>query len=99
MKWRMANGEWRMVSREHLGGYPFAIPHSPFALLPLLLQLRVEAAEHAVRVALEDAGAVGLAQVQLVDVALGVVEMMPGIGVDAAHGAHHLRREQDVVDG
>jgi hypothetical protein len=33
-----------------------------------------------------------------VDVALGVVEVKPGLGVDAAHRADHLRGEQDVVD-
>jgi len=35
---------------------------------------------------------------QGVDVALGVVEIVPRLRVDAAHGADHLRAEQDVLD-
>ena len=34
----------------------------------------------------------------LVDVALRVVVVMPGLRIDAAHRADHLRGEQDVVD-
>ena len=32
------------------------------------------------------------------DVALGVVVVVAGLGVDAAHGADHLAGEQDVLD-
>jgi len=32
------------------------------------------------------------------DVALGVVVVMAGLGIDPAHRADHLRGEEDVVD-
>src|SRR5712691_5366538 len=33
-----------------------------------------------------------------VDVTLGVIEVMPRLGIDAADGTHHLGPEQNVVD-
>src|SRR5262245_24200276 len=75
---------------------------APFARsgrgLALLLEYCIEPTEHAARVALEDAGAVGVAQLELVDVALGIVEVMPGVWVDALDGTDHLGSEQDVLD-
>jgi len=48
-------------------------------------------------VALINLGAVGLGQAGPVDVALGVVEVVAGLRVDAPDGAHHLGSEQDVI--
>src|SRR6185436_2686683 len=79
-EWR--NGEWRMVSRALRSGCA-SIPHSPFALLPLLLQLGIEAPEHAARIALEDARLVVGADGERIDVALGVIVVVPCPGVDA----------------
>ena len=59
--------------------------------------LHLQPAEHPARVALEDLRPVRVAQGARVDIALRVVEVVPGLGVDAAHRAHHLRGEQEVV--
>ena len=51
------------------------------------------------RVALEDLGACRRGgRPRRVDVALGVVVVVAGLGIDAAHRADHLRGEQDVLD-
>src|SRR5436190_4093455 len=57
----------------------------------------VEARVHAAGIPLEDLAPVGLGESQLVEVALGVVVMMPGLGIDALHGSQHLGGEEDVV--
>src|SRR5436309_229139 len=61
----------------------------------LVLQAAVDAA----RVALVDLAAVLVADADRVDVALGVVVVVAGLRVDAAHGADHLRGEENVVGG
>src|SRR5687767_13068982 len=54
------------------------------------LERRREAREHAARVALEDLRAIRRAQLLVaVDVALRVVEVVPRLWIDAAHGADH----------
>src|SRR3569833_1390472 len=52
---------------------------------------------HAARVILEDLFLVRRAQWQRVDIALGVVVIMPRARVDTSHRTHHLRAKQDVV--
>src|SRR5213594_1961367 len=61
----------------------------------LVLQAAVDAA----RVALVDLAAVLVADADRVDVALGVIVVVAGLRVDAAHGADHLRGEENVVGG
>ena len=34
----------------------------------------------------------------MVDIALGIIEIVAGLGIDPAHRTHHLGREQDVLD-
>src|ERR1043165_9493799 len=59
----------------------------------------VEPGVDAAHVALVDLLAVGRGQRgRRVDVAPGVVEVVAGLGIDAAHRTDHLGREQDVVD-
>src|SRR5208337_956055 len=63
------------------------------------LQRPVEARIDAARVGFVDLVALIAGQVQRrLDVALGVVVMMAGLGIDAAHRADHFAGEQDVVD-
>src|SRR5271168_838941 len=50
------------------------------------------------RVALEDLAAVRLAQWQCVQIAFGIVEVLPCFRIDPAHRADHFRAKQDVVD-
>src|SRR6185437_1542800 len=66
--------------------------------LSLLGELRGEAGIDLARIRLEDLLLVGGGDRGLVDVAFGVVEMMPGLGIDTAHRADHLRGKEDVVD-
>src|ERR687886_327512 len=71
---------------------------SCMALLSLRFQRGVQAWVDAARVAFVDLVAVFGAQVRRrLDVALGVVEAVPGLGIDAPHGADHLAGEQDVL--
>jgi len=42
--------------------------------------------------------AVRVAQVERIHVALGVVEILSRLRIDAADGPHHLRTEDDVLD-
>src|SRR4051812_24321555 len=59
----------------------------------------VEAAEYPTRIALEDLLALRLAEgLGALDIALGVVEIIAGLGIDAAHGADHLGGEQNILD-
>ena len=63
------------------------------------LQRCIETRIDAARIAFVDLVAVFSAQVlRRLDVALRVVEMVPGLGIDAAHRADHLAGEQDVLD-
>ncbi len=57
---------------------------------PLASQPRIQPWKHPARVAFEDLAAVGIAQAQPIEVALGVVEVLSRLRIDAAHGAHHL---------
>src|ERR1700741_4356910 len=64
-------------------------------LLPLCLQGRIEAREHAPRIAFKNILAIGRAQRRSgLDVAFGVVVVEPGLGIDAAHRADHFAGEQ-----
>jgi endonuclease/exonuclease/phosphatase family metal-dependent hydrolase len=58
-----------------------------------------QARKHAPSIVLEDVGLVAGTDVAVVDVSLGVVEVMPGFGVDAANGTNHLGRKKDVFFG
>src|SRR5258708_15784491 len=58
----------------------------------------IEPRKHPTGIAFEYLVAVGVAQAKRIHIALGVVEILSGLGVDAAHRAHHLRAENDVVD-
>src|SRR5581483_1922421 len=50
-------------------------------------------------VALENLATAGVVEPRRsIDVALGIIEVEPGLRVDALDCAHHLRGEQDVVD-
>src|SRR5260370_27398716 len=51
------------------------------------------------RVAFEDLVAVAVAQGQGIEIALRIVEIMPGLRIDSPHRPHHLRAEDDVVGG
>src|SRR5438309_11875709 len=67
--------------------------------LPLCLQGRIEAREHAPRIAFKDLLAIGGAQCKSrLDVALGVVVVESGFRIDAAHRTDHFAGEQHVVD-
>src|SRR5258707_614634 len=81
-------------------GKPVALVcHAPGALRRLGAQLILEAGIGAQRVALEDLLLVlGRKPRRVVDVALGVVEILSGLRILAAHRADHLRGEQDIVD-
>src|SRR5690349_7989722 len=65
--------------------------------LPPLRSLVSEARVYPAGVELVDLGAVGRGQAEGVDVAAGVVEVMPCLRVDAADGSDHLRAEQYVA--
>src|ERR1700719_2350230 len=45
------------------------------------------------RVAFEDLAAVAIAQAQGIDIALGIVEIVSSLRIDAPHCAHHFRTE------
>src|SRR5262245_46848396 len=65
----------------------------------LCLEGRVEAREHAPRIAFVDLVAVVCGQRRgALDVALGVVVVEAGLRIDAAHRADHFAGEQHVVD-
>src|SRR5262245_36651968 len=66
--------------------------------LRLLVPGTAQSRKHAADVALEDLLLVGGGQRAAVDVALGVVVIVTGLRIDAAHRAHHFGCEQDVVD-
>src|SRR5437773_6675956 len=72
---------------------------SPTVRLPRSGDLVLEPAVDPARVALEDLAPILGAELERLDVALGVVVVAAGLGVDAADRADHLRGEQDVVDG
>src|SRR4051812_33707987 len=61
------------------------------------LALGLVAREQLHRVAGEHRFLVRGFEVQRVDVALGVVEVVARLRVDAAHRSHHLRGEEDVL--
>src|SRR5436190_12152959 len=66
-------------------------------LLPPCLQGRIEAREHAPRIAFEDHLAIVRAQRGCaLDIALGVVVVETGLGIDAAHCADHFACKQHV---
>ena len=46
----------------------------------------------------EDAVFIGMRNIERVDIALGVIEVMARFRIDPAHGTDHLRAEQDVSD-
>lgn len=58
----------------------------------------VDARKDAARIELEYFALVCIGDCERIDVALGVVEVIAGLWIDAAHCAHHFRAEQDVVD-
>src|SRR4051812_45027589 len=64
-------------------------------------RLRADAqpGEDAPGVAFEDLEFVFSGERKLIDVASGVVEVMPGFRIHAGHRSYHLRCEQDVADG
>src|SRR5438105_14540611 len=63
--------------------------------LPLCLQGRIEAREHAPRITFKDLPAIVSAQRwRPLDVALGVVVVESGFRIDAAHRADHFAGEQ-----
>src|SRR5664279_4455467 len=67
------------------------------SLAPLRPQRGVEPGVDTARVAFVDLVPILRAQRRRVDIALRVVEIVACLGVDAAHGADHLRSEQHVV--
>src|SRR5204863_6632407 len=75
-----------------------ALRRSPARLLAGGLQAGVEARIDAPGIQLEDLALLIVAQVERVDVALRVVPVVAGLGIDAPHRAEHLRGEEDVVD-
>src|SRR5271165_3312674 len=86
--------------------FPIGKPVSTFsgnALSPLgrrsLRELRLEPRIGAQRVRFEDLRLVMRGEAgRAIDIALGIVEILPRLRIDAAHRAHHLGSEQDVVD-
>src|SRR5215216_793533 len=70
------------------------VPSGGFALFERGVQPAIDLK----RIALEDFALVGSAQLDLIDIALGVIVMTPRFRIDALDGAHHLRGEQDIVD-
>src|SRR5450631_1969606 len=66
--------------------------------LSLGFERRVEPREHPARIALVDLVALFRRQLGGLDIALGVVIIETGLGVDAADSADHLGGEQHVVD-
>src|SRR4029450_9401183 len=78
------------------------MPRSFIAALisvPLCLQGRIEAREHAPRIAFKDLLAIfGAQHRRRLDVALGVVIVEAGLRIDAADRADHFAREQHIFD-
>src|SRR5687768_16090391 len=75
----------------------FTTPSS-YISLPLGFQRRIQAWEHAARVAFVDhLLLLGRQDRRGLDVALGVVVIEARLRVDAAHGADHFAGEQDVL--
>ena len=64
---------------------------------PPSFQRPVQARIDAPGIALEHLAGIVPGQVQRVDIAFGVVEIMAGRGVDAPHRADHFRPEQDIL--
>jgi hypothetical protein len=62
------------------------------------VQGSIQSREHAAGVELEHLRSVVSGEVQRLDVAAGVVEVVPGLRIDSADGAHHLGPKEDVVD-
>ena len=92
-----------LVGDRGLGALDVAIDDSELvhvtSFLPLLLERRIEARVDAPGVALVDLLPSARRQLRRrLDVALGVVVVVAGLGIDAAHGADHLAGEQDVAD-
>src|SRR5687768_71823 len=76
-----------------------AIDLLPFPWPATLAELGVEARIDAPCISFENPVAACLVELhQLVNVALGVVVVVPGLRIDALDRAQHLRCEQDVVD-
>src|SRR5581483_459822 len=66
------------------------------ALGEKLVQARIDAA----RITFEDLVTVRFAQTfHLIDVFLGVVVIVAGVGIDAAHRTDHFRGKEDIVNG
>src|SRR6218665_1984097 len=65
-------------------------------LQPAQLEPGIKPGEYAPHIALEDRMALVVANRQRIDIALGVIEILAGLRVDAAHRADHLAAEQDV---
>src|SRR5258708_24903263 len=59
----------------------------------LPLEPGIEPRKHPAGIAFEYLVPVGVAQAERIPVALGVVEILSRLGVDAAHRAHHLPAE------
>src|SRR6476659_2751266 len=89
------SGLWQAMS---WSAVPGARVQESLPLGCLLGDLRLQARIDPHRVAFEDLLLVGIRQLCLVDVALGVVEAEAGLWIVAFYRAHHLRGEQDVVD-
>src|SRR5947209_3954431 len=92
--WREDSGSPQACQPPCAGG---AAASGVAAGMTALGQELVEARIDPPGIALEDLVAVAFAEMpELVDVALGVVVIVPGLGIDSLDGADHLRREQDV---
>ena len=57
----------------------------------------VETRKHPSCIQLEDLAVIIVRQVQRVDIAFRIVEVMACLGVDAANGSNHFRCEKNVV--
>ncbi|AMK25230.1 hypothetical protein K426_21614 [Sphingobium sp. TKS] len=56
-----------------------------------------KAREDAPRIALENGVAFGIADIERVDITLGIVEIMARRRINTAHRADHFRSEQDIL--
>src|SRR5699024_11352979 len=60
-------------------------------------QERIETRVDSANVVLEDRGSLVGADVSVIDVADGVIEVVAGFGIDGADRSDHLRSEEDVL--
>src|SRR5258708_34731441 len=58
----------------------------------------VEARKYPACVALEYLMTVGCAQIERIQIAFGIVKILPRLRIDAAHRPDHFRAEENVVD-